>query len=221
MTNEGAIDGVDARLRIFVVDDHPLFRQGLGALLETTPGMTIVGEAGCIEDVRAAVTRLEFDVAIIDVWLLSVGGVTITSELRRLRPNCRVLGLSVVEEPAIIAEMLRAGATGFALKTDPPDEIVRAIRETAAGTRYISHRLPREQIEMQEGVGASAIDNDANLTKREREILELVIRGFSNQEIASRLFIARRTVETHRYRIARKLDAHSVYEMQRAAARRT
>jgi DNA-binding NarL/FixJ family response regulator len=219
VTVERAHEPINGRTRILLVDDHPLFRQGLAALLDTTPDLHVVGEAGCLEDVRDVTARVSFDVAIVDVWLLSVGGVTITTELHAERPECRVLGLSVVEEPAIIADMLRVGAIGYALKTDHPEQILHAIRQTAEGSRYISHRLPRDEIELQLMLGSSTVD--ASLTKREREILELVIRGFTNQEIASHLFIARRTVETHRYRITKKLDAHTVYEMQRVAARRT
>jgi DNA-binding NarL/FixJ family response regulator len=219
MTIERGHDVIGGRTRILLVDDHPLFRQGLGALLDTTADLQVVGEAGCVEDVREVAARVRFDVAIVDVWLVAVGGVTVTDELHAERPECRVLGLSVVEEPAIIADMLRVGAVGYALKSDHPEQILHAIRQTAEGQRYISHRLPRDEIELQMMLGSSCVDS--SLTKREREILELVIRGFTNQEIASRLFIARRTVETHRYRITKKLDAHTVYEMQRVAARRT
>jgi len=205
------------RTRVLLVDDHPLFRRGIAALIGTAEDLEVVGEAGDIERVRELASQVDADVALVDVWVASTGGIDITRELVKLQPQCHVLGLSVVEEPSIIAEMLRAGALGFALKTEPPDQILEATRETAAGERYLSRRIPYEAIELE--LATSAEHWDQRLTKREREIFELVIQGYTNSEIGARLYIARRTVETHRYRITRKLHARTLPEMQRAAVR--
>jgi DNA-binding NarL/FixJ family response regulator len=205
------------RTRVLLVDDHPLFRRGLAALIGTAEDLEVAGEAGDIETVREQVAKTDFDVALVDVWVAAVGGIDITRELVRLQPQCHVLGLSVVEEPCIIAEMLRAGAVGFALKTEPPDQILEAVRQTAGAVRFLSRRIPYEAIELE--LATSAEHWDQRLTKREREIFELVIQGYTNSEIGARLFIARRTVETHRYRITRKLHARTLTEMQRAAVR--
>ncbi len=205
------------RTRVLLVDDHPLFRRGLAALIGTAEDLEVVGEAGDLESVRELAATVDTDVALVDVWVAATGGIDITRELVRLQPQCHVLGLSVVEEPSIIAEMLRAGAVGFALKTEPPDKILEATRQTAAGVRFVSGRIPYEAIELE--LATSAEHWDHRLTKREREIFELVIQGYTNSEIGARLFIARRTVETHRYRITRKLHARTLSEMQRAAVR--
>jgi DNA-binding NarL/FixJ family response regulator len=130
-----------------------------------------------------------------------------------------VLGLSVVDEPSIIAEMLRAGAVGFALKSSSPDQIIEAVRSTASGARVLPPALSTDAIEGELQITPEASALDTHLTRREREIFELLIQGYSNTEIGTRLFIARRTVETHRHRITKKLDAHSVPELQRLAAR--
>jgi DNA-binding NarL/FixJ family response regulator len=201
--------------RLLLVDDHPLFRQGLGALISTAPDLEIIGEAGNSDDVRALANQREIDVAVVDLVIPTISGIGVTRELHDLLPSCRVLGLSVVAEPSVIAEMLRAGAVGFALKTEPPMQILQAIRDAAAGTRYLPQRLSREAIE-RELAGAGRYR--ACLTKRECEIFELMIRGYTNTEIGTRLFIARRTVETHRYRITKKLNARSIVELQRVAA---
>jgi DNA-binding NarL/FixJ family response regulator len=205
--------------RVLLVDDHPLFRQGVAALVGTVPELELVGEAGSFEDVHNILSRTQVDVALVDVYLSPVGGIEITRWLRESYRFCRVLGLSVVEEPCIIAEMLRAGAVGFALKTERPDRIIEAVRSTASGIRYLPPTLSIEalELELQLVAGSSALDT--HLTRREREIFDLLIQGYNNTEIGSRLFIARRTVETHRHRITKKLNAHSVPELQRLAAR--
>jgi DNA-binding NarL/FixJ family response regulator len=206
-------------IRVLLVDDHPLLREGVAALLRTVPDIEVVGEAGSLDEVQAQVARLQIDVALVDVLLSPVGGIEITRWLRESCRCCRVLGLSVVEEPCIIAEMLRAGAVGFALKTLSPDQIIEAVRATASGTRFLPPAISADAIdgELQITPGASALDT--HLTRREREIFELLIQGYNNTEIGTRLFIARRTVETHRHRITKKLNAHSVPELQRLAAR--
>jgi two-component system invasion response regulator UvrY len=210
-------DRGEGSIRLLLVDDHPLFRKGLGALITAAPDMKIVGEAGDIDEVRGVAGSVEVDVALVDVWMSSIGGIGIARELHELQPRCKILGLSVVDEPAIIAEMLRAGAVGFALKIEDPERIVDAIRQTAAGVRYLPQRVSQEKIELELANGGTCLDG--RLTKREREIFELVIQGYTNAEIGARLYIARRTVETHRYRIMKKLEARSVSEMQRLAAR--
>ena len=206
-------------IRVLLIDDHPLFREGVAALLGVVPDIEVVGEAGSLDEVQAIVSRTPVDVAMCDVLLIPVGGVEITRWLRESARCCRVLGLSVVEEPVIIAEMLRAGAVGFVLKSSPPDQIIEAVRATASGTRFLSPVISAEAVDGELQITPAANELDTHLTRREREIFELLIQGYNNTEIGTRLFIARRTVETHRHRITKKLNAHSVPELQRLAAR--
>jgi len=124
---------------------------------------------------------------------------------------------SVIDEPGLIADMLRAGASGYALKTQAVEDIVAAIRQVAGGVRYLPPTVSRDAIDVE-----LACEGElplGRLTRREREIFELLIRGYSNAEIAGQLFIAQRTVETHRQRIIKKLSARSIFELQRIAAR--
>lgn len=203
--------------RVLLVDDHPLFREGLAAALRRESRLEVVGEAGTASEAIELAKSLPIDVAVVDVLMPSVSGLSLTSELFELRPECRVLGLSVIDEPGIIADMLRAHACGFALKTQPIAEIVDAIGQVFAGLRYLPPRVSRDAVEAElAGTVARPLER---LTKREREVFELLIRGFSNDEIAVQLYIARRTVETHRQRIMNKLSAHSIVQMQRLAAR--
>jgi DNA-binding NarL/FixJ family response regulator len=159
---------------------------------------------------------MAIDVAVIDVLMPSVSGISLASQLRELQPRCKVLGLSVIDEPCLIADMLRAGAAGFALKTQPIEEIVDAIRTVLGGVRYLPPRVSHDAIERE--LATTTGRPLQRLTPREREVFELVIRGHSSDQIANRLFIARRTVETHRQRVMTKLSAHSIVEMLRVAA---
>ena len=204
-------------VKVAVVDDHPLFRQGLLVALKAEPDFEVVGEAGSAQEALEMIAKIEVDVAVLDILMPSVSGITLASELHERQPACMVLGLSVIDEPGLIADMLRAHACGFALKTQPVPEIMDAIRQVVGGIRYLPPTVSRDAVEAElQGTAERPLER---LTKREREVFELLIRGFSNDEISSRLFIARRTVETHRQRIMNKLSAHSVVQMQRLAAR--
>ena len=209
--------GGEWRARVALIDDHPLFRTGLAAILRTEVDVDVVGEAGDAVGARALLARGNVDVAIVDVMMPVVSGTTLALEIRTLDPRCRVLALSAIDEPGVIADMLRAGASGFVLKTQPSHEIVEAIHLVLAGLRYLPPSVSRDRID-RALAGPSGSPLGA-LTKREREIFELVIRGYSNADIATQLFISMRTVETHRQRVTKKLSARSVIELQRVAAR--
>lgn len=204
-------------VRVALVDDHPLFRQGLAAVLSREPRLEVVAEASNATEALAVAKERELDVAIVDILMPSVSGISLTTDLHELQPTCRVLGLSVIDEPGLIADMLRAHACGYALKTQPIAEIVEAILQVAGGVRYLPPTVSLDQVEAE--LAGTPTQPFSRLTKRELEVFELLIRGHSNDEIAIRLFIARRTVETHRQRIMNKLSAHSVVQMQRLAAR--
>jgi two-component system nitrate/nitrite response regulator NarL len=204
-------------LRVILIDDHPLFRAGLAAALESEPDLEVVGEAGDARQARALLAAGDVDLAIVDVLLPEVSGITIVHEIREAAPTCCILGLSSVDEPGLIADMLRAGASGFVLKGQPPADILQAIRQVTGGVRYLPPKVSRDAVDAELASPTSA--PLGSLTRREREIFELIIRGHSNADIATRLFISLRTVETHRQRITRKLSARSVHEMQRLGAR--
>lgn len=205
------------KAQVVLIDDHPLFRCGLAVALRKQPDLEVVGEAGNADEMRALLRNVEFDVAVVDLLMPAVSGIGITHELREQWPHCQILGLSVIDEPGLIADMLRAGAAGYALKGEPIEAIVEAIRRVAGGMRYLPPTVSRSAIEQELLDGREG--PLCQLTPREREIFELVIRGYTNAEIASRLFISLRTVETHRQRITKKLSARSVQQLQRLAAR--
>jgi DNA-binding NarL/FixJ family response regulator len=204
------------KARVALVDDHPLFRTGLAVAVQREPDLMVVAEAGDAAEALELARTHPFDVAVVDVLMPAVSGITLTSELYELQPQCRVLGLSVIDEPCLIADMLRARACGFALKTQPTEEIVDAIRQVLGGLRYLPPSISRDAVDGE--LAETPSHPLERLTRREREVFELIIRGHSNDEVATKLYIARRTVETHRQRIMKKLSAHSVSQMQRIAA---
>jgi DNA-binding NarL/FixJ family response regulator len=204
------------KAQVAVVDDHPLFRQGLAVTLRGEADLEVVGEAGSAAEAVELAKHVALDVFVVDLLMPTMSGISLTSQLFEIQPRCRVLGLSVIDEPGLIADMLRAHACGFALKTQPPTEIIGAIRQVLGGLRYLPPGVSRDAIDTE--LAGTRLDPFLRLTRREREVFELIIRGLSNDEIAIKLFIARRTVETHRQRIMNKLSAHSVAQMQRIAA---
>ncbi len=204
------------RSQVLLVDDHPLFRAGLAQILTSEPDMQVVSDVGSAAEAVEFARREPIDIVVLDVLMPTTTGISLAAQILEVRPTCKVLALSVLDEPVMIAAMLRSGASGYALKTQPPNEITEAIRTVLAGQRYLPPRVSRDEV-------LARVHGDGEplqrLTRREREIFDLLIRGHSNDDIGTRLFIARRTVETHRQRIMKKLATHSIVEMIRLAAR--
>lgn len=211
------MQGEMRKARIVLVDDHPLFRQGLMVALRHEQDFEVVGDVGTAAEALELASRIELDVAVVDVLMPTTSGISLCSELYEQQPSCRVLGLSVIDDPGLIADMLRAHACGYASKTQEISEIVDAIRQVLGGLRYLPPRVSRDAVDAE--LQTSPAQPMQRLTRREREVFELLIRGHSNDEVATMLVISRRTVETHRQRIMRKLSAHSLAQMQRVSAR--
>ncbi len=202
--------------RVLVVDDHPLLRAGLASVLSTERDLRVVAEVDSAERAMEVVASTPIDLAIVDIVLPRGDGIQVTRALRAHGSGPRVLGLSVLDEPVRVVEMLRAGATGFAHKTQPAPELLEAMRTTLAGIRYL---CPALRGELEELLASETKLPLELLTAREREVFVLLVRGLSNEAAGRQLAIAPRTVETHRQRVMKKLQAHSVAELVRLAAR--
>ena len=201
--------------RVLLADDHMLFREGLRSLLDSTD-FEIVGEAASGTDAIREARRLLPDVAIVDVGMPGLNGVDATREVLRAAPRCKVIVLTMHKDNADLAEALRAGARGYILKSRGAGEMLDALREVLNGGLYISPGLSREVAESYLGGDAGM---ESPLSRREREVLQLVAEGKTTKEIAATLFISFKTVESHRQHIMAKLDIHDTASLTRYAIR--
>lgn len=195
-----------APLRIVVVDDHPVFRMGLTALLASLDGLEVAGEADSIATAIAAVESLEPDVVIMDLHLGDESGVEATREVIARRPGVGVLVVTMVEEEDTVFAAIRAGARGYLLKGAGRVEIERAVRAVAAGEMLLAPEVAARTLPLLVGGGRrSAPVAFPTLTEREHEVLELVARGLDNVRIARRLGLSDKTVRNHLSNILTKL----------------
>ncbi len=192
-------------IRVFLVDDHPLVRDGLHARLDPLPGIEIVGEAGSAAEALEAIERLQPQLVLTDVGMKDMNGIELAARLHALAPAVRVVMLSMYDNPEYVQQALSAGARGYVLKDAPAAEIVAAIEAAAAGGTFlspaVSQRLFRNQAPR------------PLLTPRESEILSALGRGESSKQIARDLGLSVRTVEAHRQSIKRRLGIEGQAEL--------
>lgn len=213
--------------RVFIVDDHPLVRSGVRT--ELGDAVTVVGEAGEVDEaVRKllAFTEGEVDVVLLDVHMPRGGGVEILRQVGPKRPVLRFLALSVSDAPEDVIAVIRAGARGYITKSATGAEIAEAITRIAAGDAAFSPRLAGFVLDafasgVPSDLAAAAVDTELEqLTPREREVLQLIARGYAYKEVGRRLNVSVKTVETHVSSVLRKLQLSSRHELARWATDR-
>lgn len=206
---------------IVLADDHPVVRHGLRALLEAEPDFRIVGEAGDGLEGARLVERLQPHVLLLDLMMPGLSGLEVTRQVSQHVGQTQVVILSIHANEAYVLEALKNGATGYVLKDSSASELVRAVREVAAGRRYLSPPLSERAIDAYaQKAKETPLDSYETLTTREREVLHLAAEGYSNTVIAARLSISPRTVETHRANFTHKLGLHKQTDLIRYALRR-
>lgn len=203
-------------LTLALIDDHPIYRAGVRAVL-SKEDVRIVAEAADAQEGYKAVDATRPDMVLVDVALPGPDGITAARELLKRDPRRRVLMVSMRVEESAVADALAAGALGYFGKDQPVEELLQAVRTVAEGRRYLPPQVSQDAVQ-------ACLRRGRNgplgiLSSREREVFDLLVRGFTNEEVANHLAISRRTVETHRSRILKKLNVHSAVELTRLAAR--
>ncbi len=207
-------------IKIILADDHKITRDGLRALLEQQTSMKVIGEA---ENGREAV-RLSLDlipdVVVMDISMPELNGIEATRQIRAELPETQVIALSMYADRRYVIGMLKAGVSGYLLKNCAFDELVCAIESVVNNESFLSPRITdtvmKDYTHILEHVETSGV---SALSVREREVLQLIAEGLSTKEIAGRIHVSVKTVETHRQQIMRKLDAKSIAELTKIALR--
>ncbi len=197
------------RIKIMLVDDHPVVRKGVSSCLARHEHLQIVAEAADGREAIAKARQVMPQVVLMDIDMPHMNGLAVTELLRKELPEIKVLILSMHSNTDYVLRIIQSGARGYILKEAPTEELVRAIEAVNAGEAFFSPEVAHAALN-QFVRGVTNPSNDQTLTSREREVLVQIAEGLSNKEIATRLGVGVRTVETHRERIMRKLDIHSV-----------
>jgi two-component system response regulator NreC len=208
-----------SKVRILIVDDHPLTRSGLKSAVSGEADLVVVGEAVDGNDAIAKVDELKPDLVIMDITMPGLDGISATKRITDEHPEVKVLILSMHEEALFAKNAFKAGAAAYLLKDSVPEEILVAITRVMAGKRYASPAMANELLSdfvdiIQKDMPTDPIDM---LTKREREVLKLIAGGSTNKEIAESLYISVATVKTHRVNLMGKLSVHDVTALVKIA----
>jgi two-component system nitrate/nitrite response regulator NarL len=203
-------------IKVLVADDHPVVRKGVQICLAKQETMRVVGEAVDGDEALRKARELSPDVVLMDISMPGMNGLAVTEVLRKEAPDMKVLILSVHSNKHYIARVIQAGAHGYVSKEAPPEELVRAIEAVHAGEAFFSDDMMRTALN-EFVINPGKKPPFSQLTVREREVLIRIAEGLSNKEIADGLKIGVRTIETHRERIMRRLNIHSVAGLTRYA----
>jgi two-component system nitrate/nitrite response regulator NarL len=203
------VSTIKQKIKVLVADDHPVVRKGLQSCLERQESLKCVGEAADGDEALEKTLTLKPDVVLLDISMPRRDGLAVTAALRKEAPQVKVLILSMHSNKEYLFRIIQAGAHGYVSKGASPDQLLHAIQSVHRGETFFSPEIAQAALNQLVNNGGKK-EPFAQLTSREREVLILIAQGRSNKEIANQLGIGVRTIETHRERIMRRLDIHSV-----------
>ncbi len=211
------------KIRVVLADDHVVLRSGLKLLLNAQVDIEVVGEASDGAEAVSKTAELKPDVLLLDITMPNIGGIDAMRTIKEKTPSASILILTMHENEAYLLEALKAGASGYVLKKAADNELMSAIRAVYSGEVFIPSSLTKSVVkEMVSGSVSreESVDKDQEqLSPRELEVLTLVAQGYTNQQIADRLYLSVKTVETYKARVMEKLKLHSRVELVRYALR--
>ena len=207
-------------IRVLLADDHALFRAGIRSLLDSLEGVEIVGEARDGHEALRMVAERRPDVVLLDIALPELNGIEVAERMARDFPGVRVLALSMHASEEYVLRSLHAGAAGYLLKDSTVSDLETALRSVAEGGSYLSPAVSRHVLaDYVRRVGGSELPPEPALTPRQKEVLQLIAEGHGTKEIAARLGVSPKTVETHRAQLMERLGIHDVPGLVRYAIR--
>lgn len=209
-------------MKLLIVDDHPLFREGLKTIIAASTGYTVVGEAGNGKDGLKMIRNLQPDIVLVDISMPNMNGIQFIREAEKIIEKSRFIIISMHSEADYIVEAFHAGASGYMVKESAASQLMKCLDSVSEGEIFLDSSLSREvvfRLLNNRGQNRSQRDPYSTLTAREQEVLRLLAEGFTTREIAQQLYISPKTVENHRANLMKKLKLGSPVELIRYAAR--
>jgi DNA-binding NarL/FixJ family response regulator len=206
--------------RIYIVDDHPIFRQGIALLLNQQPDLVVCGESETAHEALDQIGKVHPDLVVVDITLRGTNGIELMKSIRAQFPKMPVLMLSMHDESLYAERALRAGARGYVMKQEASDQVMTAIRKVLAGEIYVSPTMASQMIhKLVESPNSASTSPIHRLSDRELEVLQLIGQGHGTRQIAEELHLSVKTIESHRAHIKEKLNFKTAPEMVRFAVR--